>query len=300
MRLLSAASRVSVLLVGALAGGSACAVSVDQQGYIEHQEQRFPATSTVELHLTTFDGAIEVRAWDRPEIVVDVEKRAEDKAAVDRIKVNVDRLGDRVSLEAVDPDAHHPSMGFFVSSRVRFVASVPKNTNLVIESSDGALSVERVSGQLQLRTGDGTIHAVETDGKLSANTGDGTIELENVSGQIDVQTSDGSMRISGTPTALRARTDDGAVVLRVREGAKVSADWEVSTDDGSVSVDLPSGLDAEIDADPGDDGHVRNHLTLTNVTGGTRDEPRLRGRLGAGGHRLTIRTGDGTITLGAS
>jgi hypothetical protein len=290
---------VSCLAI-ALAGGAACAVSVDQQGYIEHQEQRFPAATTVELHLTTFDGAIEVRAWDRPEIVIDVEKRAQDKAAVDRIKVTVDRSGDRVSLEAVDPDAHHPSLGMFVNSRVRFVASVPKNTNLVIESSDGALSVERVSGQIQLRSGDGNVRVVETAGKLSANTTDGTIELENVSGQIDVQTSDGSMRISGTPTSLRARTDDGAVVLRVRDGAKVTEDWEVSTEDGSVSVDLPSGIDADVDADPGDDGHVRNHLSLTNVTGGTHDEPRLRGRIGAGGHRVTIRTGDGTITLGAS
>jgi hypothetical protein len=108
------------------------------------------------------------------------------------------------------------------------------------------------------------------------------------------------MRISGAPTALHARTDDGAVVLRVGAGAKVAEDWLVSTDDGSVSVELPAALDADLDADPGDDGHVRNRLSLTNVTGGTSDEPRLRGRLGAGGHRLTIRTGDGTITLGAS
>jgi hypothetical protein len=293
-RLLPASTIVFVL------SGAACAVSVDQQGYIEHQEQRFPAASTVELHLTTFNGAIEVRAWDRPEIVIDVEKRAEDKTAVDRIKVNVERNGDRVTLEAVDPDAHHPSLGLFVNSRVRFVASVPKQTNLVIQTSDGAVSVERVSGRIDLRTSDGGVRAVDTEGTLNANTSDGTIELDNVSGQIDVQTSDGSLRISGAPTALHARTDDGAVVLRVRAGATVAEDWLVSTEDGSVSVELPAALDAELDADPGDDGHVRNRLTtLTNVTGGTHDEPHLRGRLGAGGHRVTIRTSDGTITLSA-
>lgn len=290
------ASCLSVALVGA--GG--CAVSIDRQGYIEHKGQSFQATSRLELHLTTFDGEIEVQSWDRPEIFVDVEKRGEDKAAVDRIQVNVEHSGNRVSIEAVNPDVRHASLGFFLSSRVRFIASVPKDTDLVIASNDGSLSVIRVSGRIDLRTSDGNVHATETDGKLTAHSSDGTIELENVSGQVDVETSDGSMRISGTPSSLHARTGDGAAVLRVRDGARLAEDWLVETEDGSISVELPAGLDADLDADPGDDGHVRNHLSLTNVTGGTNDEPRLRGRLGAGGHRLTVRTGDGTITLAGS
>ena len=51
----------------AVAGSQACAINIDDQGYIQREERRFPAESTVELHLYTFDGAVEVRSWDRPD-----------------------------------------------------------------------------------------------------------------------------------------------------------------------------------------------------------------------------------------
>ena len=71
----------------------------------------------------------------------------------------------------------------------------------------------------------------------------------------------------------------------------------VATDDGSVSVELPDGFNADIEADPGSDGRARSELTLVNVSGGTRDNRTLRGRLGEGGQLFSLRTGDGTIRL---
>jgi hypothetical protein len=74
-------------------------------------------------------------------------------------------------------------------------------------------------------------------------------------------------------------------------------DWMVDTGDGPISLELPDGFAAEIEADPGSDGRVRNDLVLANVTGGTRDKRILKGTLGSGGKRLVIHTGDGTIHL---
>jgi hypothetical protein len=42
---------------------------------------------------------------------------------------------------------------------------------------------------------------------------------------------------------------------------------------------------------------VRSELTFVSSTGGTRDQRTLRGRLGQGGRRLFLRSGDGTIRL---
>ena len=157
--------------------------------------------------------------------------------------------------------------------------------------------MERVTGRLELRTSDGSIRALETAGELLAESGDGTIQLDEVGGRIEARTNDGSLRVTGTPASLRARSGDGSVVLRIRRGAVMSEDWLVTTEDGSVSVELPDGFNADIEADPGSDGRARSDLTLVNVSGGTRNERVLRGRLGQGGHRLLLRTGDGTIKL---
>ena len=285
-------------LVAITLAGPACVVNVDQQGYIEHEEKRFDAAGLVDLHLETFDGSIEVRSWDHPEIVIDVEKRGADKTAVSRIEVVANQSGNRI-----DVTARHsgPSGGFTFSGgsslSAKLIATVPRKIDLVVKSRDGSLLVERLDGKLDLRTNDGRIRAIETSGQLLAESDDGSIEFEDVAGQVEARTRDGSLRISGTPSVLRAQSGDGSVVLKIRRGAVMTEDWSVTTDDGSISVELPEGFNAEIEADPGSDGRARSELALVNVTGGTRTERMLRGRAGTGGHAFRLRTSDGTIRL---
>lgn len=280
-----------------VAMSTACAVNIDQQGYIAREEKRFPAEVVVDLHLYTFDGGVEVRSWDRSEVLVEIEKRGQDQEAVSKIQVLADRAGNRIQIEARHPGKHTFAIGRFTSPSARFIVSVPRKTNLVVRSGDGPIMVERVTGRLELRTSDGSIRTLETSGELLAESGDGTIQLEEVAGRVEARTNDGSLRVTGTPAALRARSGDGSVVLRIRRGATMTEDWMVTTEDGSVSVELPEGFNADIEADPGSDGRARSDLTLINVSGGTRSERVLRGRLGQGGHRLLLRTGDGSIKL---
>jgi hypothetical protein len=285
-------------LVAMTLAGSACVVNVDQQGYIEHEEKRFDVAGVVDLHLETFDGSVEVRSWDHPEIRVDVEKRGADKAAVARIEVAATQSGNRIDVTARQ-SGQSGGFGFNAgnSPSAKLIATVPRKIDLVVKSRDGSLLVERLDGKLDLRTNDGRIRAIETSGQLVAETDDGSIDLEDVAGQVEARTRDGSLRISGTPGVLRAQSGDGSVVLKIRRGAVMTADWSVATDDGSISVELPDGFNAEIEADPGSDGRTRSELALVNVTGGTRSERMLRGRAGEGGHIFKLRTSDGTIRL---
>lgn len=289
---------LSCLVTGALAG-SACAIDLGREAYIERVEQRFDAAGVVDLQLTTFDGAVEVRTWDRPEVVVTIEKRGQTKTAVAEIQVVADRKDNRIQVEARHPGSRNVfvGLGTFTSTSARLIANVPRKTNLLVKTADGAILVERVEGKIELRTEDGSIKVRETAGDLLVDTGDGAILIEDVSGKVDARTSDGSLRITGTPAALRAKSDDGPIILRIGAGAVMTESWSVSTGDGSISAELPEGFDADIEADPGSDGRARNLLALTAVSGGTRGEPTLRGRLGKGGHALLLRTGDGTIRL---
>ena len=289
---------VSSSLAAWALGGSACVVSVEHKGQIETVEKRFTVSKPVELKLTTFDGAIEVRSWDRQEILVQVEKRGQDKDALSKIDILTDQKDDVVSVEArTTKNSTSFGIGYFVSTSAKLIASVPRNTNLSIRTADGGVVVERVTGRAEIHTGDGAIRVTETSGELLAETSDGSMQIEDVTGRVEARTNDGSIRISGTPSALRARSGDGSIVLRVRSGASMTEDWMLATGDGSISVELPDGFAAQIEADPGSDGRVRNDLTLAGLTGGDREKRVLTGALGQGGKRLTIRTADGTIRL---
>jgi len=292
-RLLSAS-----VLAAAVVCGQACDFNIDHQAYIERDEKRFAADKLLELHLYTFDGPIEIRSWDRPEAVIEIEKRGQNKEAVSKIQIIAEQTGNRIQIEARHPGGgSFVGIGRFTSPSAKLIANVPRKINVVVRSGDGSIVAERLDGRIELRTNDGTIRAVETAGQLLAETGDGSIQLEEVSGRVECRTRDGSLRITGTPSVLRARSGDGQVVVRIRNGAVMAEDWMVATDDGSISVELPDGFNASVEADPGSDGRARSELTLADTTGGTRSDRVLRGRLGQGGKKLILRTGDGTIRI---
>ena len=283
---------------GALAASIACGVNFDRQAYIERDEKRFPADGKVELRLETFDGAMEIRAWDRPEVVVEIEKRGANKEAVSRIVVTAEQKGNQIEVLAKHPASRTTfSFGNFLSPTAKFIVNAPKKSDVYVNTGDGSILVERIDGKISLQSGDGSIRAIETAGELTAESGDGSIDVEDIAGMAEVRTNDGSIRLSGTPVGLKARSGDGSIVLRIRSGASMAQDWMVQTGDGSISVTLPENFNADIEADPGSDGRAHSDLRLVNLTGGTEEKPVLRGRLGEGGHQFVLRTGDGTIRL---
>lgn len=292
------------LAVPALAVSVAgCTIQMDAQAFIEREEKRFPAGEAPAVHLTTFDGSIQVRPWDRPEVLIEVEKRGADKEAVSEIRIDAEASGDKITVEVKKPGSEHRVIGLGVhhSTSARLIASVPRGATLTLITRDGSISVERIDGKLELRTDDGSVRVSEAPGDLLIVTRDGSITLERVGGRIDARSGDGSIRVNGTPRALALETRDGSVTVRAERGTEMADDWSVRTGDGTVVVELPDGFAAEIDAET-QDGSVRNSLEVAGDTERTsrEDRRRLQGTLGAGGRVLKLRTNDGSIRLRAS
>jgi len=291
------------LLAAAAALGSACVVSVDSQAQIVREEKRFKVTGTPELHLTTFDGAIEIQATDGQDVSVDVEKRGATKEVVDGLEIVTTQDGNKISLEVKRPRAESLSgLGFHQSSSARLIVSVPHDANIVARSGDGSITVERVNGRLELRTGDGNIRAANVGGELVLETGDGAVTVDGARGRLDVDTGDGGVDVSGRLTTVKLHTGDGSIIYRAEPGSEMADNWEVTTGDGSVTLYLPNGFNADIDAHTGD-GSIRNDLDISGQpqvereNREDRDENKrtLRGHLGTGGKTIRVRTGDGAI-----
>jgi hypothetical protein len=136
--------------------------------------------------------------------------------------------------------------------------------------------VDRVKGEVRLRTVDGAIYGTDLDGRCEASTGDGTV------------------RLAGRFEELNIASGDGNVEARVAPGSVVSFPWSIRTGDGSVRVAIPEGLKADLDAAT-NDGAITVTLPLT-VEGEIRNR-RVRGTLNGGGPELRIRTGDGFVRV---
>jgi len=294
---LTASSRAS-LTAGALAiviSGSGC-VDIganDSFRYVEREEARFAVSGRPEVRLATFNGSIEVRSWDRAEVLVEVEKHASSKDAAADIEVRTRQDGNRVTIETrLKHLDDHFSFGFRRSARL--IVSVPASSDVQATSGDGSIDIERIGGRIELRSGDGSIRGRDLSGDVSVHTGDGSIHIEDVDGALNLGTGDGSIVASGRMSGLRARTGDGSMTIRAETGSAAEDDWSISTGDGSISIELPDDFDAELDAHTGD-GRVEVRGSLSDTV--ERTKRSAKGALGTGGRAVRVRSGDGSITV---
>jgi len=293
----------SVLAAAAVLGAAVVAtgcVVVDSQGHIVRDEKRFTVSGTPDLRLSTFDGAIEIRAGDDRTVVVEIEKRGPTREAVDRLQVDARQDGNRIEVTVKKPSG---DMGIFFlghsSPTAKFIVTMPRQGNVTATSGDGSIRAEQVHGRLDLRTGDGSIRATDIGGQLALHTGDGSVTLDGTDGDLDLDTGDGGVSVGGKLGVVKVHTGDGSVTFRAEPGTVMRDDWSIETGDGGVSVYLPSEFGAELDASTGD-GTIRTNLQVNTDGGGEVKKRSVRGRLGAGGKTLRIKTGDGSIRLRTS
>ena len=291
----------SLTLGGALAMScclaGACTVTLDSQSQVVRDEKRFTVGSSPVVHVTTFDGSIQVQSWDKSEVLVEIEKRGPTREAVDAIEVKSSQHGDTIEVEVPKPlTGAFRMVGIRVSPTARLVVWVPKRADVRARSGDGSIVAEHLNGQIDLHTGDGSIRANDIAGELSLTTGDGSVTVDGAEGRLVLDTGDGGVNVSGKFAGVRLHTGDGSIVYRAQPGTTMSEDWEFTTGDGGVSLYLPPDFGAELDAHTGD-GSIRNELDVAAAGTGEVNRRTVRGRLGAGGRQLRIRTGDGSIRL---
>jgi hypothetical protein len=267
----------------ALAAMPACVnISATNDRYVEREEQRFQVTGAPDLTLETFDGSIQVNTWTRPEVLVVIEKHAGDRDLFGRIHVTREQRDNVIRLDVRDDDANYQnSLAFSNFRRARLVVTVPEASTVRARTSDGAITIRDIEGTIE------------------ADTGDGVIRLDQVQGDVNARSGDGRIIVSGRLSRVRARSGDGSITVHAGDGSVTSADWDLATGDGAVTLEVPDNFSAELDARTGD-----GRITVRNRDSQGSRNPSPRGRLrttlNGGGHTVHIRTDDGAIIVRGS
>jgi DUF4097 and DUF4098 domain-containing protein YvlB len=277
---------------------TACTVRVDTEERTAREEKRFAVKGEPEVRVATFDGSIEVRSWDREEVLVEVDKRAADDETIASIQVRAEQTGNRIDVEVTRPAGRDrfTGIGIHIGTSARLLVSVPRRLTLVARTSDGSIRADRLEGRIELRTDDGSVRVDEVKGFVDIDTEDGSIAAEDLDGDATLSTGDGGISVQGRIGRLTAKTGDGSITVRADRGSSMSDDWSLTTEDGTVAVYLPEDFAAEVDAQT-DEGRVRSDFALETEREDGRDRHRARGKIGAGGHQIRVRTADGSIAL---
>ena len=237
-------------------------------------------TYTVEhapqLRVDTSDADIRLDTWEQNKIEAHVTTERW-KIGEGGIKILERQTGDTIEIEVRFP---HRNFVFDVGQRrVQIDIHMPR------------------AGKITLRTGDGRISVNHLKGEMDLYTGDGRLEVEDVDGDLRARTGDGSIRVAGRFDALDITSGDGRVSLMARPGSRVARSWDVRTSDGSVNLEIPADLAADLDLHTGD-GHITVNVPVT--VEGQLNRQDIHGKLNGGGNRLVVHTGDGSITVDKS
>lgn len=219
----------------------------ESRGHRERGDERFREERQLELPVTadgvairSRNGGIRVAGWDRDEIQVLAEVEAwghsesEARSLADEIEIETDG---RIVARGPEGDDDLWS----VSYRVR----VPHETRLDLETSNGALSIADVAGEIRFAALNGGVSLAGLGGDVRGRTQNGRLTAE-LTGE----------RWEGS--GLDVETSNGGVTLRIPEG--YSAELETSTVNGRTVVDFP--LQAEVE------GRVGRRLRATLGDGG--------------------------------
>jgi len=286
---------IAILAIAA----SGCVINVDADQVVVREEKQFKVGPGAEVTLDTFDGSIQVQSWNQAEVRVEIEKRGPDREVAAALEVRSSQDGNRVRVEAPKPKVEREFIGIgnFSGPSVSFIVRLPENVKLTAITRDGSIAVDNVKGTVSLRSGDGSIRAKAVTGDVTVHTNDGSLSLADVNGRLSLESGDGSIHVQGRFDDLHVKTGDGSITIEAEDGSAMKDDWDVSTGDGSISFQVPRRFDAEIDASSRD-GRVRSDIDgLTASNDDDDDRGTLRGRIGSGGRTVTLRSGDGSITV---
>jgi hypothetical protein len=241
--------------------------------YADEWSKTYTLSGKPDLRVETSDANIRVTTWDQNTIEAKV-TTSRYKIGEGGIRVEERRTGDMVEIDVRYP--HHNFNVEWGPHRVDIIIQMPREGNVNLRTGDGKIELSGLKGSMDLHSGDGSENLDGVDGRLHATTGDGHIQAD---GRFD---------------DLELKTGDGHLDVRAREGSSLSAAWRLETGDGSVSLEVPGDLAADVDLHTSD-GHIDLDMPVTAE--GKLRQNEIHGKINGGGSLLTIRTGDGSIHL---
>jgi len=263
------------LFMGLILSGLVCSWAA-VPARADEWSKSYKVTGRPDLRVDTSDANIRVSTWDQNTIEAKV-TTTHYKIGEDGIRIEEHQVGDVVEINVRFP--HHGvtiNWGNSAGHRVEINIQMPRE------------------GRVDLRTGDGKIELGNFKGEMQLRSGDGSEEIEGVDGRLRAQTGDGHIRANGRFDALDLKTGDGRVEARAAAGSALATGWRLESGDGTVTLEVPANLAADVDLHTGD-GHIDLDMPVT--TEGKVREGEVRGKLNGGGNLLMIHTGDGSIRL---
>jgi hypothetical protein len=135
---------------------------------------------------------------------------------------------------------------------------------------------------------------VAKDVKVDLNTVNGSVDVSGATAAVDAETVNGRVEVATLAGPVSARTVNGSVRATIEHLIKSSEPLELETVNGSVQLEAPADLNADVDAET-TNGGIQSDFPLTISSGMIGKH--IHGTVGQGGRRVELHTTNGSVKL---
>jgi DUF4097 and DUF4098 domain-containing protein YvlB len=224
--------------------------------YVQLIDRSFEVKTGGVLHVEAPNGSIEVKAWDKNDVRVVVERRVksrdeeEARAVLEDYPTTIEKKGNEIWVETEGWGRWGDSDRIEASYRM----TVPRQFNVSLTTAGGSINVDDLDGDVFAKTAGGSIEVGDITGEVELKTAGGSIvvsgggkvvEVETAGGSIDIgkangvviaRTSGGSIRVDRAAGGIEAETAGGSITLGPSGG-----DVDASTAGGSIRIEATEG-----------------------------------------------------------
>ncbi len=216
---------VSVLVLAVLASVAFWGCSTMER--TEKFYETYPAPAGIRVDVANASGGeVAITAWSIDYVEVSaVKKTIWGQGELDKLDVQVTTDSDHILIETV-------VTGKNVRASVDYEIKMPTNAVAgTIETTNGRVALEGVSGDAVVTSSNGEISAHGLVGRITATTSNGRIELDTVSGGGVLTTTNGAIVVEKAGAAITATTTNNGIRIEDSKG-----DLLLNSSNGGITV----------------------------------------------------------------
>ncbi len=259
-------------------------------------EKTFDVISGGRLTVETDSGEIDVKTHNKDIVEVRVIKEIKKnffnlKNILDDFNVTFDHTGPDINIAGKFQRGVSFWQRELSDIRIHFQVTIPQEYDVDLNTRIDDISVNGVTGELEVSTSTGDIDIIDVSGPTQVHTSTGDLHLEKIIGAISGGSSTGDITMLNIQGSISIKSSTGDV--RMNLPTQLQHAWNIQTSTGDIVLTLSSDLAANIDVKTS----VGDILTDFPVLTTTMQKKRVRGTINGGGQLLKLQTSTGDIRL---
>ena len=259
-------------------------------------EKTFDVISGGRLTVETDSGEIDVKTHKKKSVEVKVIKGKKKNLfnlqnILDDFNVTFDHTGPELNITGKFQRGVNFWQKELNDIRIHFQVSIPQEYDVNLNTRIDDISVNGVTGELQISTSTGDIDVIDVNGPTQVHSSTGDLRLEKIIGAISGGSSTGDITMSNCQGSITVKSSTGDI--RMNMPTQLRHSWNMQTSTGDIVLTLTSNLAANIDVKTS----VGDILTDFRVLTTAMQKKRLRGTINGGGQLLKLQTSTGDIRL---